>query len=57
MSVVGMSMRASSSARNLAQAELAQQVAVGLPQPTWNAGPQENAAMRAKHALPVGDLA
>jgi hypothetical protein len=42
--------------RNLAQAELAQ-VAVGPPQPTWNAGPQENAAMRAKHALPVGDLA
>ena len=22
--------------------------------PTWNAGPQENAAMRAEHALPVG---
>ena len=25
--------------------------------PTWNAGPQENAAMRAKYALPVEDLA
>ena len=25
--------------------------------PTWNAGPHENAAMRAKHGLPVGDLA
>jgi DNA-binding HxlR family transcriptional regulator len=25
--------------------------------PTWNAGPEENAAMRAEHGLPVRDLA
>ena len=25
--------------------------------PTWNAGPEENARMRAEHGLPVGDLA